>query len=261
MLMSSSEIESFPESHLFDRGFGAGKRAWLNRTLGGLYVWLALARWAREARRLGYPAVRILPSWSRRTMVRRAIRAFDRLTLRAGKSVWVEKTPGHLHFLDRIESLVPDALFIHLVRDGRATVASLVRAARERPEAWRWAGSVDACIDRWNRCIAVTAARAGSPRHHVVRYETLVAAPEAELRRLCDVLGVAYEDAMLHRYAESAARVVRSAETWKAGTGGALSDPGLEKFVRTFDPATRRRIEDALDLARLRSLPDPAAAG
>jgi len=255
MLMASTGIESFPESHLFDTSFGTGKRALLCRVFRGAYLWFHLGGWIKTLRAHGFSPPPLRPSWSRRRMIRRAVASLDAMTLSAGKHVWVEKTPGHLHHIDRIQSLVAHPRFIHIVRDGRATVASLHVAALEQPQAWRWARSVEACVQRWNRCIAISARYADEPGHHVVRYRDLVDDPEAVLAELCDFLDVAFEESMVSDYAASAERVIRPGEDWKAANAGPLRDPGLEKFSRTFDAATQRQVEAALDLDVLRSLP------
>src|SRR5258708_24570321 len=57
------------------------------------------------------------------------IRLLDSAAAAQRKTVWIEKTPNHLFYLDKIEQLVPNAKFIHLIRKGEDVVASCVRAS------------------------------------------------------------------------------------------------------------------------------------
>lgn len=41
-----------------------------------------------------------------------------------GKNRWVEKTPNHISNIAQIKREIPDALFIHMIRDGRAVALS-----------------------------------------------------------------------------------------------------------------------------------------
>src|SRR5262249_35838093 len=91
--------------------------------------------------------------------------------------------------------------FIYLVRDSRAVIASELRRKEPLAKALhkhlKWAA-------RFER-LAV----AHPKRTLVVYYEDLCAAPELELRRICEWLGVAYEASMLrpgeheHHFAHS----------------------------------------------------------
>jgi hypothetical protein len=52
---------------------------------------------------------------------------FDPLAARAGKRTWVEHSPRNMIPADTLASLLPDAKFIHVVRDGRDQACSIVR--------------------------------------------------------------------------------------------------------------------------------------
>lgn len=105
-----------------------------------------------------------------------------------GKHVLVEKSPEHLVHLDRIRAAVPGARFIVMVRDGRDVVASL----RAR-HGWQFQRAFDA----WFELARVAAAALPSADVALVRYEDLVTAPEATLRRVCRFLGIEFEPRML----------------------------------------------------------------
>lgn len=93
---------------------------------------------------------------------------------RPGAAVVLEKTPGHLQYMPMIDACLPEARFIHLVRDPRGVAASLKAASGE---AWGyWADKeVLGAAGRWLR--EVKAIREYSPRlgdrFRQVRYEDL----------------------------------------------------------------------------------------
>lgn len=89
-------------------------------------------------------------------------------------------------------ALYPDATIIHYTRDPRDVARSAI--------AMGWAGNVyhgcDSWLETesgWQRFIRETP----DARYLHLRYEDLVARPEAELARLCDFLGLPYDPEML----------------------------------------------------------------
>jgi len=248
MLAGHPAVQAFPETHFFD-GLYWGKRAALLRGLLGRRLL------ERLSRRLGCPDLELpRPGWRRRPHERAYLRLLDTAARRAEAAAWVEKTPPHLHFIPAIVRVAPDARFIHLLRDGRAVVASLFEVGRRYPHRWPWARSLDACIARWNRSLRdhlFWSRRAG---HLLCRYEQLVTDPENDLRRACALLGQDFDPAML-RFQDRADAIVWDFETWKAEVRGPLRDPGLAKYRRLFDAGCRRAIE-----ARLLTGPRPDEA-
>lgn len=73
-------------------------------------------------------------------IARRIDRRFARHLAASGKARFCEKTPSNCLRLRFIHALYPDARIIHLVRDGRAVVASMLRMLERPPDAGRvWA--------------------------------------------------------------------------------------------------------------------------
>jgi hypothetical protein len=107
-----------------------------------------------------------------------------------GARAWVEKTPLHVFHVDEIRRRFPAARFVHVVRDPRATVAAIRRFA------WHgWSTDVDETLDGVARALA----QAADPpeAYLVVRYEDVVTAPEWELRRVADFVGVDWSGSLL----------------------------------------------------------------
>jgi len=175
----------------------------------------------------------------------------DALTRRSGKDVWVEKTPRHVLHASRIRRLVPCSLFIHMVRDGRDVVASIVDRARKYPD--RFPGQEDPAygVRQWNRSLRATAAAMKEPGHIVLRYEGLTARPEETLKTLCHILGIPFEEGMLE--VGAAQDFVLPEERWKAPLEGPLR-PAPSKFGELFDEDEKKRIREGLASGILESI-------
>ncbi len=106
-----------------------------------------------------------------------------------GKRIWCEKTPMYVHHIPLLSSAYPNAMFIHIIRDGRDCAASFHR---------RWGFNPVRTTARWKK--AVRAGRRDGKslgaRYIEVRYETITEAPEAAFRELLEFLGLPFEAAV-----------------------------------------------------------------
>lgn len=256
MLMGHPRVASYPETHFFARGFG-GRRRWLvHETLRGWYLWYLLAHWLVVHEDVSLRALRNVPvSWSKTRMVDTFRNTLDRRTVERSKDIWIEKTPRHLHRIDVIETYLQSPVFIHIVRDGRAVVASLHQLAKSSPNTWGHFQPVDAAIRRWNRSVRDTLRHISSDAHLAVGYDRLVDAPETTLRRVATFLGVAYDSAMIEHFQDRAQHVVKEHESWKARTTSSkLRNRGLEKFCTIFSDDQQTSVKSKLDWSSYREL-------
>jgi hypothetical protein len=133
-----------------------------------------------------------------------AVRSFYALyAARHGKTRFGDKTPRYVTRLNRIGRALPEAHFIHVIRDGRDVALSMNRRLVELRDSQPV--PVRRLAKRWRR--RVLNARANelvSDRYIEVRYEDLVADTEETLRRVCVFLALEYDPVML-RYHETAA--------------------------------------------------------
>jgi hypothetical protein len=60
----------------------------------------------------------------------------ETISRKQGVHRWAESTPLHLLYLPLIKKVIPDALIIHIIRDGRDVTASLHRVGWIRPLPW-----------------------------------------------------------------------------------------------------------------------------
>jgi hypothetical protein len=128
-----------------------------------------------------------------------AIRSVYRLySLHRSKWRYADKTPEYVCSMKTIGSLLPEARFIHLIRDGRDVAQSLCSAARGF-------GVTDlaGALIFWERRVITgrrQGGRLGRRRYREVRYEDLISDPEAVLRDICSFVQLDYQPRMLKYY-------------------------------------------------------------
>lgn len=127
---------------------------------------------------------------------------FSERLKRNQKSVFCEKTPANALAFEQIGKILPEARFMMMVRDPRDIVNSMksVRdrfvASGKRPP--RFVRSVAASVEEINRFYeAGLAAAKNDSRVLPVYYEDLVEEPEQEVRRICDHVGLAFQQQMV----------------------------------------------------------------
>jgi hypothetical protein len=149
-----------------------------------------------------------------------------------GKVRWGEKRPAYWRDMGLILRLFPDAQVIHLVRDGRACVASLKNVH------WWETGPLGA-MTSWTMADAELrrlGRRLPRDSYHRLRYEDLLAEPRRELGRLCAFLGEEFDEAMLD-HTRAADDIVPTRKKWHDRTRGALDPDRIEAWRQDLDRA------------------------
>jgi hypothetical protein len=168
-----------------------------------------------------------------------------------GKRLVGDKTPHYVRSLPTLHALWPKAKIVHLIRDGREVALSVLgwRKVAERGGSvarfsafredrvstialwWEW-------LVRLGREDGVAL---GPKLYREVRYEALVADPAAECARLCEFLGVPYDEHMLH-FHEGRARDepgLDAKKAWRPVT------PGLRSWRTEMSGGEVERFEAA----------------
>lgn len=122
---------------------------------------------------------------------------------RFNKSRWGDKTPAYCFNMTKIEAVLPEAHFIHLIRDGRDVALSLRRM-------WFSPGwDIETQAKHWSSFII--AARRGSYycRHYMeVRYEDLILNMQETSKKICEFTGLGFDPAMLRYYERAPLRLM-----------------------------------------------------
>ncbi len=172
---------------------------------------------------------------------------------RSGKARWGDQTGRIERFAEQLLAAYRAARVIHLIRDPRDRAAALLEPGPRRrgwigPATASWIRSAELAVSNRDRF-----AHAYLP----IRYEDLVARPEATVRDLCAFLGEAFDPAMLRLEG------VRRYDGERAASGGdAISAAYVGRYGRLLDrrdvafiqAATGRHLAEfgyALDPVRL----------
>lgn len=145
-----------------------------------------------------------------------------------------------------LHNLWPQAKFVHLIRDGRDVCLSAI--------SWRKADSLAEGFTTWTEDSVTTAAlwwewqvricrkdgNALMPKlYYEIRYEALVARPEAECKALCEFLGVPFDETMLqfHKHRERDDPNLDAKHAWRPIT------PGLRNWRNEMPQKDVERFE------------------
>ncbi len=104
---------------------------------------------------------------------------------------WIDSTPTNVPHMLRIREDFPDALFIHIIRDGRDVALSLDKRCWSRPLPWDKKKSLAAAGLYWE-WIVRKGRKLGAvlaPNYIEVRYEDLVQEPRKALLAVAEFLG------------------------------------------------------------------------
>lgn len=114
-----------------------------------------------------------------------------------GKERWGDKTPMYMQNLRLLERLFPDALFLHLIRDGRDAAMSFLSMPKGIvTETWMHPRTAADFACQWRSEVSAArrlGRRVGRERYLEVRYETLVADVEPVLQAVCRFARLPYE--------------------------------------------------------------------
>lgn len=182
----------------------------------------------------------------------------------AGKEVklYGEKTPNTIHYIEPALAIFPRAKLVHLVRDGRdAAVSCWFHYKRVKPEqtAERWGGDfsrfLETSAQQWAEETAKghAAAERWPERVIEVRYEDLLAEPEAALARLSSFLGVASD-------AEVLRTCIAATDFARLSGGRAAGEEERNSFFRKGVAGDWHAHFDAAMAARFEQLAGPQLA-
>jgi hypothetical protein len=160
-------------------------------------------------------------------------RAFYQLyAARIGKPRWGDKTPLYCLKLDVIRRVLPEARFIHIIRDGRDSALSL-RKMHFSP-GWK----IETQAAYWSKNIlSARKAGLGRPDYIEVHYEDLILNTRVALERICAFVGLSYEESMLDYYTRAPERLREHKGRLRSdGTPLLTREQRLSQQRRTTEP-------------------------
>ena len=124
---------------------------------------------------------------------------------REGKTRYGDKTPGYIKEMNRIQRVLPEARFIHIIRDGRDVSLSHLRM-NWGPETYEESARL------WRNRIRRAQRMSRNVDHYMeVRFEDLVADTEGVLRKVCDFVELDFDPVMLDYHERAEVRLSEKA--------------------------------------------------
>lgn len=115
---------------------------------------------------------------------------------RTGKNRWGDKTPGYVMHLPLIKKLYPEAKVIHMVRDGRDVIPSILKYWSVGPQtaslietAFYWKKHVNSGVELGAKLFGVN--------YMELKYEDLAIDAESTIKKVCEFIGEEYQVEML----------------------------------------------------------------
>jgi hypothetical protein len=155
-----------------------------------------------------------------------------------GKERWGEKRPLYWQQMDWLMRLFPDAQVVHLIRDPRSCVTSLLDVK------W-WRGGFQSALTTWtlsDRELRHFGERAPQGSYYALRFEDLLTEPRDELTKLCKFLGEDFDEAMLE-FAGAASDIVPERKVWHSLTHEPLDPTRGERWRERLTPSDVAVIE------------------
>jgi hypothetical protein len=195
MLNAHPDLAVPPESHFLRYAAEKPERVAPSRLIEIALASDRFAEWGMDPGIVRTSAASLPP----RTLAEAADLIFSAYAAARGKPRWGDKTPPYVMCLDGLATILPDARFVHLIRDGRDVAQSFSGVDFGPPK------DPVAQAYYWRRHVTSgrrAGARLGPDRYLEIRYEDLVEDPKRQLRSICGFADLAFDEVML-RYRET----------------------------------------------------------
>lgn len=159
---------------------------------------------------------------------------------REGNVIVGDKTPEYVIHVKSLSRLFPRAKFVHIVRDPRDVVLSLLRAGFRGFDLFRVAA-----YWRWYVGRGLKDGQAlGAKKVLLVRYESLILKTEETLRELCEFLGIEFHPGMLEYYRTADVHIPSGRRNLHTKLTR-LPQPGdVERWRHEMTPDQQRCVEE-----------------
>jgi hypothetical protein len=130
-------------------------------------------------------------------------RTFYRLYIaRFNKPRWGDKSPRNIFYLPQIEKILPEARFIHIIRDGRDVALSL------RPLWFSPGSDIETLASHWSKWVSSGRQKGRECQYYMeVFYEDLILNTQDVLKQICAFVDLEYDAGMERYYERTPARL------------------------------------------------------
>jgi hypothetical protein len=164
---------------------------------------------------------------------------------------WGDKNNHYVQSVVKIKEIFSDAVFIHIIRDGRDVACSYLELAErhlEGPYAPRLPTAIEDIAREWRDNVAGVVeamGTVGSENFCEIRFEDLIADTETVLRLVCEFLEEDFDPNMLDYHVENQRKALEP-ETFLAWKEKTLSPPltsVVGRYVRDLPPDDVQKFE------------------
>jgi hypothetical protein len=189
-------------------------------------------------RKLYHKLKACLPEEQNLAHVLNSIYMFHANTVTPSAARWGDKTPMNTFYLDRILSVFPNALFIHMIRDGRDVVKSMLEAGRYK--------TIHEAAARWIRSVQIARdfGKKYQGNYYEIKYEDLVKAPKDKIQVICNFLGLEFVGSMLRHHENQSTLTDIDKYSHLSNVKAPISTASVGKWRKYFNT---RKIEELYD--------------
>lgn len=150
--------------------------------------------------------------------ISKGIRTFFKLyAKRFSKTRWGDKTPYYLHHMSLIQSYLPEARFIHIIRDGRDAALSTL-------PLWFGPNSIFEAAHDWLNTIEIARQQAKKLKFYLeIKYEDLIINSEKTLKEICYFIELDWDPNMLNYYKRADGRIKEVTTDYRSHNGDLIA--------------------------------------
>ena len=157
-----------------------------------------------------------------------------------GKPYWVEKTPENIYLIGPFIKMFPDAKIIHIVRDPRDVMLSMLRRGN----------SLEYAASRWLMPVAAVQNYRGDRHVLEIRYEDLILKSQQTFKAICAFLGVDFHMGYFTNDGHQSKGIIKKDrwESWNLDPQWGISDRSIGKYKESnidFRPVLSMRLTKA----------------
>uniref|UniRef100_A0AC35TIY7 Protein-tyrosine sulfotransferase n=1 Tax=Rhabditophanes sp. KR3021 TaxID=114890 RepID=A0AC35TIY7_9BILA len=190
-----------------------------------------------------------------RDVLNKAVRSFiSEIIVNHGDKapIYCNKDPLNLSHANRLHEMFPKSKFILMIRDGRATVHSIM--SREVPVSGFSFTNQTKSLMAWNLLIdnmVLECKSIGAENCLMVHYEKLVTHPQEELERIVSFLQIPFQNQLLH-HEELIGKDVKLIEgEWSTDqVKEKINSDALNKWKDFYDPDVIKNIDKLAPMLR-----------
>lgn len=148
------------------------------------------------------------------------------------KSAWLEKTPSHVRYIDRIESLDNTLKYIHIFRDPRSVAASLLSVGKKYPDQWPGYDSIDNVAREIESTYIESVKHINKPNHIFIEFDHFLSSAKTTIQKVLNHLDINNNEQLINQMIDgfSDKNLWDKNEDWKTGYGDKLHSGSTSKF-------------------------------